>query len=405
MRIVAIGDVGVLDGMIHIGDEAMLEEFVTQLRARGAAITAISANPDETADRYDIEAIERIGWVDPHDRLASAARRELVLRAARGDTSALPADDPAHAVIGAIRQSDGVAITGGGNLASTWPVHIQERSTIGAIAAILGVPLVVSGQTIGPSLSGEDVDLVRELLSSARRVGLREPASYALCRQIGVPAHLLHTTLDDASFLGIDDPLPTGEPYCLVSLSGHLGEAPREAALDALAALLDLVHAETGWEIAFLPHFGPLSGGDGELRGDDRIHAAVRERMTTGPGRRIPVTDSRTAASLARAAQLVVTSRYHPAVFAASAGVPTIGIPVDDYTGVKLTGALGNLGQSGILELAGLIGDLSTGRLADTVAGVLAEKDAIPARTADLIRSARAASAAWWDAIAADFIR
>jgi len=69
-----------------------------------------------------------------------------------------------------------------------------------------------------------------------------------------------------------------------------------------------------------------------------------------------PTTDARAAAHLARNASLVVTSRYHPAVFAAPAGVPVLGIAVDEYTTVKLTGALGNFGQSGVLPIADLLG-------------------------------------------------
>ncbi|THG31080.1 polysaccharide pyruvyl transferase family protein [Naasia lichenicola] len=420
MRVVVIGDVGVLDGMVHIGDEAMFEELVTQLRARGASVVGISSAPSETAERYGIDAIPRIGWPAPHDRVASDDRRARVLRAAHGDPSGLAADDPALAVIAAVREADGVAIAGGGNIASTWPVHIHERTTLGAIAAALGVPLVVSGQTIGPALVASDAERVRELLGSARRVGLREAASFALCARLGVPAELLHQTTDDASFLGIDDPRlaaddPTA-PGCLVSLSGYLGDAPEEAALSAIAALLDAVHLATGLEITFLPHFGPLGrslGGhlDGDveggqpLRGDDRIHSAVRARMTTGQGRAIPATDSRTAAALARSAQLVVTSRYHPAVFAAAAATPILGIPVDDYTRVKLTGALGNLGQACVVPLAELLAARSEGRMDEVVDRVWRTRLELAERTAPAIDAARQASTAWWDAIAADFAR
>jgi len=424
MRIVAIGDVGVLDDMIHIGDEAMFEEFVRQLRARGAGhIIGISASPADTAERYGIEAIPQIGFPDANDRPASDARRESVLRAARGEESALMATDPAHRVIAAIRSADGVAITGGGNLASTWPVHIYERSTIGALASLFRVPLVISGQTIGPALTPDDAEVVRELLSSATRVGLRETASVELCTRIGVPLELLHATTDDASFLGLDDPTPTAapppaenpavetvsgetpsaEPRCLVSLSGHLGAWPRDESLAALAALLDAVHTVTGLAIDFLPHFGSLNGVAG--LGDDRIHAAVRDRMVSPPGRSLQVSDSLAAARLARTASLVLTSRYHPAVFAAGSGVPIIGIPVDDYTGVKLRGALGNLGQTGVIGIGDLITALANHDLEEFVSSLWSERQSIRARASPLIAQARQASAAWWDAVAADFTR
>src|SRR6187431_2553150 len=117
MRVVAIGDVGVLDGMLHVGDEAMFEALVIELRARGATeITAISSNPEDTRARYGVNA--------------------------------MTATDPA--LEQAVGDADLVVIAGGGNMSSIWPQHILLRSTIGRLARDLGTPLVVTGQTIGP---------------------------------------------------------------------------------------------------------------------------------------------------------------------------------------------------------------------------------------------------------------
>ena len=96
---------------------------------------------------------------------------------------------------------------------------------------------------------------------------------------------------------------------------------------------------------------------------------------------------------------MVVSSRYHPVVFAVPAGVPTIGIPVDGYTGVKLSGALGNFGQNGLLG----VDELLAGRGAALVKRLWADRDVIRSEAAVLAPSARAASSAWWDRIAAIF--
>jgi hypothetical protein len=99
------------------------------------------------------------------------------------------------------------------------------------------------------------------------------------------------------------------------------------------------------------------------------------------------------SAALARTAALVLTSRYHPAVFATSAGVPTIGIPVDDYTRVKLTGALENGAQSGILP----IGELVAGAGPGVVMAVWEARAGI--RRRGLVSATRGwnAAEAWWD--------
>ena len=387
--IVAIGDIGVIDGMIHIGDEAMFEAFVDEMRRRGISrFTGISSVPAESADRYGIDAIERIGFGG--DRAANEARMRAVIRTAEGSNELDPAD-PARAVIAAIAGSDGVAVTGGGNMASIWSHHVFERATIGAIAAALGKPLVVTGQTIGPELDRDDAGLVHDLLASAELVGLREPSSVQLCRALGLSN--LTPTVDDASYL-VAEPSERSDPgdYCLVSLASHVGDADRDAVVSAVAAMLDGIPLD----IVFLAHFGALDPA--VSRGDSVMHDRVIAAMTT-PARVIAPTDSPTAARLARGAGMVVSSRYHPVVFAVPAGVPTIGIPVDDYTGVKLRGALGNFGQQGVLPVQQLL----DGEGPATAERVLANRTTISNDAARLSEERRAASTQWWDRVAATF--
>jgi polysaccharide pyruvyl transferase WcaK-like protein len=421
LRIVAIGDIGVTDDLIHIGDEAMFDELVRRLRARGADhITGISSDPAETAARYGIESVQRIGF-DP-ERGASAAasrpaqeqRMDLVLRTAAGETGLLADDDTAHAVIAAVAASDGVAIAGGGNMASTWPLHIFERATLGRIARILGKPLAVSGQTIGPFLTAPDAALVAELLGSAELVGLREGPSLALSTRLGVHPALLNQTIDDASFLGsvADDgagePEPEPEPgreraYCVVTLANHIGDVSRDEFTAQLAGVLDFVVTELDLEVVFFAHFGSIDDGslpasEVPVRGDSVVHARIAAAMTQ-PSAVHPTTDSPAAARLARGAALSVSSRYHPAVFASSGGVPAIGISVDEYTTTKLTGALGNFGQSAVLPITELI----AGTGIDLVSDVWERREEIRAAGTEIAAGNREGSNAWWDRVAAVF--
>lgn len=404
MRIVLLGDVGVLDDMIHIGDEAMFEEFVHQLRRRGIAdIVAISSNPVETAARYGIDAVPSIGFAPgsfdveaPDIRNAQVDRMGRIVAAAEGDRAALSADDPAWQAIEAVAAADGVAVSGGGNMASIWPMHIFERATLIAIATTLGKPVVVSGQTIGPELRGADRDLVADLLRSADLVGLRESASLALVDELGAGGPATRSNVDDASFLAVEAPsgaVPAARPYCVVTLAAHVGEADRDEFAAGMARLLDRVSSETGLEIVFFAHFSALHGE--EERGDSLAHRRVIDRMTA-PSRIERTTDNAAAARFARGAALSVSSRYHPAVFAVSAGVPTVGIAVDDYTTVKLTGALGNFGQEGVVRAS----DVLDGGAIDRTLDVWAARDEIRAAWAARIDGARADSDAWWDDVA-----
>ena len=371
----AIGDIGVVDGMMHIGDEAMFEQFLDQARNRGVQdVVAISSNPSGTAERYGIRSIPRFGLTGSREEML--ARANLIL------DGELAPDDPANETVEAILSARRVVVTGAGNLASTWPVHIIEHWLIALLAERAGVPFVITGQTLGPELSASDAALLSEMLDTAALVGVRERASFKLADTLGVPEELLSQQVDDASFLALDRPTPdpTSAPYCLVSLSTHVGAADREAFQESVAALLDSVE---GLEIVFLAHFGPLSGDP--LRGDVVMHEAVRERMSA-PSRTEPTGTSTEAAWLARRAALVVSSRYHPAVFSAASGVPTVGIAVDEYTTVKLTGALGAFGQSGVLSAAELLAGSGPAAVAR-------------ARVAGGTAGRPEESAEWWDRV------
>ena len=361
----AIGDVGVLDGMLHVGDEAMFEALVIELRSRGAQhITGISSNPGETAERYGI--------------------------------SAILADDPT--LESEIADADLVVIAGGGNMSSIWPQHIVLRSTIGRLARDLGTPLVVTGQTIGPALTADDTTLVAGLLGSAALVGVREPDSLALVRGLGISDAVLNA--DDASFIAdltLSTAAPRSRPYCLVTLASHTADHDRTLFVARTAALLDEVATSTGLEVVFSAHFGSLASAltSGHPRGDEVMHERVRAAMTA-PSVVEPVVDTATSAALARAASLVISSRYHPVVFAVSGGVPAIGLAVDDYTTTKLTGALGNFGQTSVLSAESLLDEGGSALLAN----VWTRRDAIRTEGQKRAVEHRLRASHWWDRVA-----
>jgi polysaccharide pyruvyl transferase WcaK-like protein len=372
--------------MLHVGDEAMFEAMVIELRSRGATtITALSSNPVDTTARYGIDAIRGIGFRGL-DRAAMVARMAAVL------DDSIAVDDPARAVRAAVASSNLVVIAGGGNMTSIWPSHIFERATLAAIAQQSGVPVVISGQTLGPELSAGDATVLSELLDSSSLVSTREAASRRLAHVLGTTATL---TPDDASFLAdlteSSAALPA-QQYCLVTLSTHTATTDRAEFVAAVARLLDHIATTTSLGIVFSGHFAPL---DGDPRGDEVVHELVRAAMDC-PSDVARVTTAAHSAALARGAALVVSSRYHPVVFAVSAGVPAIGIPVDDYTTIKLTGALGNFGQKAVLP----IGALLAGDGADLVDDVWQHSGSLRADGIARASEQRVVASDWWDSVA-----
>ncbi len=371
MRVLAIGDIGVVDSMVHIGDEAMFEQFLTEARARGTdEIVAMSSNPAESSQRYDIETVPRLGLSG--DRLAMAAQ------AARAEFAVL-------------ETVDAVVIAGGGNLAAQWPIHLIERAEIARRAVQRGIPLIITGQTLGPELTPADERMLAELLGSAQAVGVRESPSRALAARLGVRPERLHQGADDASFLGLrDGEHPEARPYALVSLSLFLGAADQFAFVESVAGLLDSIAQLTGVEIVFHAHYGSLAAP--WHRGDVILHEAVAERMST-PSRCHPVGTAIEAAHLAHGASLVVASRYHAAVFAAAAGVATLGITVDDYTTVKLEGALGAFGQGWTVSADALA------EAPEIAARLWASRREIRVRGQSIAIERRQETKAWWDRV------
>ncbi|MFE1645988.1 polysaccharide pyruvyl transferase family protein [Microbacterium sp. P01] len=397
MRLVVIGDVGVTDDMMHIGDEAMFEALLDELRPRGAAdIVALSRAPAETAHRYGVSAVRPIGFRG--DRSEMDARFAEV-RAFLAGHDALPEHDALRAVVEAVRSADAVAVAGGGNMASTWPMHVYERAALGLIAERYGRPVVVTGQTLGPRLTVADRDLLGALLRGARLVGVRERASERLALELGVERAALRAGLDDASFLGGDDaevrtPGPATTPFLLVSLSGYLGDQDRGTAVTGIARALDDLAAETGLNVVFHPHFGSLDAD--VLAGDEVLHADIASAMRAPSTLRGPGTP-RSAAGLARGAAMLVTSRYHPSVFATPAGVPVAALTVDDYTAVKLGGATAWWGREhGVIPLA----DVARASGGAALRAVWARRDAAQAESALLRPDLRRDASSWWDRIA-----
>jgi polysaccharide pyruvyl transferase WcaK-like protein len=390
---VAIGDIGATGGVVHIGDEAMFAEFVAQARMRSVEVVGVSADPSETRARHGVSAIRRIGFDfrGPDARAAMDERMARVL-AAVDDPTVLDPDDPARDVIDAIRGADGLAIAGGGNLASNWPMHIRERSTLAAVARKLGKPIVISGQTLGPELTDGDSAMLGELLRTARVVGVREQPSHELALSLGVDPAKLQRTVDDATFVADDGAAEPRAAYCLVSFSLHLAGHPRDGFVALAAALLDELVSTTGLEVVFFAHFG--STDPAVVTGDSVIHREIATAMTQ-PSAVVAPSTVAAAAGLARNAAFVVSSRYHPVVFSAAAGVPTLAISVDAYTAIKLRGALATGGQRSVVALDQL--DREGG--SELVRDLWSRRAQIGAVADERRGSNLASSGAWWDRV------
>ncbi|MDQ0029214.1 polysaccharide pyruvyl transferase family protein [Arthrobacter bambusae] len=405
LKILVQGDLGQV--AYHVGDEAMAIAAADELRARlHAGIVLLTRDPEQTRELYGMDAIDTL--VFPWPPAERSRHLELVRRAARGDRTALAAEDSVWRVIDEVKSADGVLIAGGGNMNSLYGWLLYERAALGLIAKELGKPLVVSGQTFGPTLLPQDQHILHELLDYAALVGAREPSSYALGFQMGLDSGKLTRVLDDASFLAPHGPadvkgpgaeefeFPTG-PY-IAATFGPESWRDGTRSLAKLGEVLDRAVELTGLPVYLVPHVGPL-GQDGQ-GGDHESHETVLAHSRSGRIRLCPVLPAPAAAALTVGAELVLTNRYHPVVFGLAAGVPVVALANDFYSDVRLHGAMDNWG---VQDWALPLSSLDIGGFDLAIAEAWARRTEFREHLESLRPRIRAVHENWWDAVASIF--
>jgi polysaccharide pyruvyl transferase WcaK-like protein/SAM-dependent methyltransferase len=357
---VVIADVGGA-ATYHVGDEAMLAANLAAFRRRlrGVRFTVVSCDPEETAANYGVDAIAPIGF--PAAAEGSDAERQRLLDqvlrlTARRAVGGVSLGEPAGGVaFNALAAATGLVVSGGGNLHDTWPEHVYERVALLRIAQALGRPSVLLGQGIGPELGEAHRELLAGSLPHARLVSVRDPHSLALAASLGVDRDRLLLQRDDALFLEGEPPAEPwlrdwaeeqAPPWIGLTIHPFVHPSRDDGSLARLAELLaQLAHA-TGARLLFLPHVA--SPDETKTPSDAAVGRHLAEQMPPGVELAVaPVLPAVQVAWLTRRAALVLSTRYHPVVFATSAGVPSIALYADAYTRVKLRAALWFAGLDG----------------------------------------------------------
>ena len=277
MRVVISGYVG----YGNTGDEAVLAGMLVSLRreTKRLDVTVLSGNPPQTERTHEVRAI----------------RRGDVLAVAR-----------------ALRGADGL-ISGGGSLLQdrTSPRPVAYYSGVMQLARVMGIPYVIFAQGLGPLTYAPNRALAAMALRGAAYASLRDEASIALARRLGVRREI-DLVGDPALAL---NPVSTGT-------HGHVAVAvrpwgTRRAYLtelrNALAALsLDnrILAVPMQDDVDREPSLAVVQG----------IPGAEVLPATAGLDERLAAIGS---------AGLVIGMRLHALIVAAAAGVPAIGVSYD----------------------------------------------------------------------------
>lgn len=432
-RVLVIGDIG--QHTYHVGDEAMTIASAQALSEGGAAVTLMTRDVDHSA-RYIGAAVNHeaaqheagapyaylpfflFPWA-PAERELTLAALECVLAQLHADRErpsvtelvALPQVQALPEVLHPLAQTvermvefadaiatmDAVVVSGGGNLNSRYGWLLYERAAAVRAAEYAGVPVYVTGQSLGPVLSPEDAQVLERMLRTARSVTVREHSSLAWCRERGIDARL---SVDDAT-----DYLPASPARTLhyaegVSAGQALDELPEryvcvtvnectEQQAQQIAHLLDNMWREHGYVPVFLIHFGDPQNPES---GDIQVHQRIAEQLSPStPATLLPILHADQSVTVHRAAAFTLTSRYHPAVFSAAAGIPVLALVPDAFTQMRVGGALRQYGLGEFtLPLGMLAGGVPELMVAAALRHAAVASDARRTELLEVLRTERA---------------
>lgn len=437
-RVLVIGDIG--QHTYHVGDEAMTIASAQALSEGGAAVTLMTRDVGHSA-RYigaavNHEAVNHeaaqheagapyeylpfflFPWA-PAERELTLAALECVLAQLHADRErpsvtelvALPQVQALPEVLHPLTQTvermvefadaiatmDAVVVSGGGNLNSRYGWLLYERAAAVRAAEYAGVPVYVTGQSLGPVLSPEDAQVLERMLRTARSVTVREHSSLAWCRERGIDARL---SVDDATDYLAASPARTLHYAEGVSAGQALDELPEryvcvtvnectEQQAQQLARLLDNMWREHGYAPVFLSHFGDPQNPES---GDIQVHQCIAEQLSPStPATLLPILHADQSVTVHRGAAFTLTSRYHPAVFSAAAGIPVLALVPDAFTQMRVGGALNLYGLGEFtLPLGMLAGGVPELMVAAALRHAAVASDARRAELLEVLRAERA---------------
>jgi conserved hypothetical protein len=431
--VLVIGDIG--QHTYHVGDEAMTIASAEALSEGGAAVTLMTRDVGHSA-RYIGAAVHHeaaqheagapyeylpfflFPWA-PAERELTLAALECVLTELHADRErpsvtelvALPQVQALPEVLHPLEQTvermvefadaiatmDAVVVSGGGNLNSRYGWLLYERAAAVRAAEHAGVPVYVTGQSLGPVLNPEDAQVLERMLRTARSVTVREHSSLAWCRERGIDARL---SVDDAT-----DYLPASPARTLhyaegVSAGQALDELPEryvcvtvnectEQQAQQIACLLDSMWREHGYAPVFLSHYGDPQD---PTNGDIQAHQRIAEQLSPStPATLLPILHADQSVTVHRAAAFTLTSRYHPAVFSAAAGIPVLALIPDAFTQMRVGGALSLYGLGEFtLPLGMLAGGVPELMVAAALRHAAVASDARRTELLEVLRAERA---------------
>ncbi len=287
-------------GGMNMGDEAILESMIAQLRKElNVEISVFSRNPEDTLRRYKVER------AFPVRRMSRAEARSKI-------------------------QGLDVFVLGGGGILYDGEAEVFLREVF--LAQELGVPAMIYAISVGPLKNQTSRSMVREALNHAALVTVRDRQALYLLEEIGVRREI-HLTADPALVLE-SEILPEGaleregidEKHRLVGFSvREPGPAAPDIDPDHYGVLLanaaDYMADRLNATIIFFPMERKYMDIQYSHAVISRMQLADRATVLKGD-----YTPGQIMSFIGRL-QFAVGMRLHFLIFAAQQGVPFVSLP------------------------------------------------------------------------------
>lgn len=396
-KIILIGGFGWQD----IGDEAQLTTPSINLRKSipNVHFLALSDNPEYTAKYHKIDADHSINYYlfpKMKNIFLKIMRKfgiDMLLRGAillfnaqrlRKNKKTIFLNKSGKRLLNNLKSADLLFNVGGGNLNSIWRFGgLYSKCFTYLICKILGKPIILSGQTIGPINSWFDRKFAMFVLNKVGVITLRDTTSKSVLKSIGVVKPVIKETADDAVLLPcatheeikaafLNEKIDAHHPLIGINMVGlgYFSTAKLNKAKQILAQVADYLISELDARIVFVPMQYSLGADDRDAMSE------VLGLMELKDKARIIMNeyDDKTLKGIIGQMDLVIGLRYHFIVFATTMQVPSIGIYLDQYYAMKIKGILELMGQE---KYAGDIDKISSEELIELVKDALRNKDKI----------------------------
>ena len=285
-------------GFNNTGDEAIMLSMHKNIQELGENyhITVLSNKPEETKEKYGIEAVYRFGMRD---------------------------------VFHAIRKSD-VLLSGGGSLLqdSTSTRSLMYYLSITVMAKLLRKKVMLYANGIGPVSGKRNRRLVKQVVNRADLITLREENSYEELLSMGVNPKKCFVTADPAFTMnGIDaeasrellqaEGVPLDKPIVVVSVRKW---KDMDKFIGRFARMCDTIVEKYDRNIVFLGMQMP-----NDIIVSEKVRAQMKQKAYILKNNHSPYE----VMGIISQADFILSMRLHTLIFAAKQQVPLIGFVYD----------------------------------------------------------------------------